>query len=172
MIPSGPQVPNGLISIASPRSREAAELVSVRVKGAQTITHPWVQEIGAPEPFIPAADAPEFAGAEPADLLRSVGRHWWCSHDVDRALADFPELEYTLGLLGNDRRRKPLAEAYAGLTRLTHQPVSRPVAPPADPAGRSSRPGWPPPATASGWRSQRPPRRPTRHCSRRAASPS
>lgn len=91
----------------------------------------WVQEIGAPEPFIPAADAPEFAIRSVRNLLTCSGLWgvtWWCSHDVDRALADFPELEYTLGLLSNDRRRKPLAEAYAELTRLPHQPVSRPVA--------------------------------------------
>jgi hypothetical protein len=38
---------------------------------------------------------------------------WWCSHDVDRSLADFPELEYSLGLLTNDGRPKPAAWAIA-----------------------------------------------------------
>lgn len=38
---------------------------------------------------------------------------WWCSHDVDRSLADFPELEYTLGLFDAEGRPKPIAEALA-----------------------------------------------------------
>ncbi|MFC7740273.1 hypothetical protein ACFQXA_03825 [Nocardiopsis composta] len=42
-----------------------------------------------------------------------MGVTWWCSHDVDRALADFPELEYDLGLLTVDRRPKPLGRRLA-----------------------------------------------------------
>lgn len=38
---------------------------------------------------------------------------WWCSHDVDRSLADYPELEYTLGLFDATGRRKPIADALA-----------------------------------------------------------
>lgn len=38
---------------------------------------------------------------------------WWCSHDVNRSLADFPELEYTLGLFDAEGRPKPIAEAVA-----------------------------------------------------------
>lgn len=76
----------------------------------------WVQETGAPEPHIPAADAPHLAratllnAAECADLW---GVTWWCSHDVDRSLADYPELEYTLGLFDSAGRPKPIAEALA-----------------------------------------------------------
>ncbi|WP_369009080.1 glycosyl hydrolase, partial [Streptomyces sp. RP5T] len=76
----------------------------------------WVQETGAPDPHIPAADAPHFAretilnAAGCADLW---GVTWWCSHDVDRSLADFPELEYTLGLFDAQGRPKPTAEAVA-----------------------------------------------------------
>jgi len=40
---------------------------------------------------------------------------WWCSHDVDRSLADFPELEYTLGLLDSDRAVKPIGRRFAEL---------------------------------------------------------
>ncbi|MBK3645801.1 glycosyl hydrolase [Streptomyces sp. MBT33] len=76
----------------------------------------WVQETGAPEPHIPAADAPHLAratllnAAECADLW---GVTWWCSHDVDRSLADYPELEYTLGLFDSAGRPKPIAEEFA-----------------------------------------------------------
>ena len=76
----------------------------------------WVQETGAPEPHIPAADAPEFARAtvrNAAECAGLWGVTWWCSHDVDRALADYPELEYTLGLFDSAGRPKPIAEAFA-----------------------------------------------------------
>lgn len=76
----------------------------------------WVQETGAPEPHIPAADAPEFARATVRNAAQCAGLWgvtWWCSHDVDRSLADFPELEYTLGLFDSTGRPKPIAEAFA-----------------------------------------------------------
>ena len=41
------------------------------------------------------------------------GVTWWCSHDVDRALADYPELEYSLGLFDSAGRPKPVAQALA-----------------------------------------------------------
>ena len=76
----------------------------------------WVQETGAPEPHIPAADAPEFARAtvrNAAECAGLWGVTWWCSHDVDRSLADYPELEYTLGLFDSAGRAKPIAGAFA-----------------------------------------------------------
>jgi hypothetical protein len=76
----------------------------------------WIQETGAPEPHIPAADAPEFARAtvrNAAECAGLWGVTWWCSHDVDRSLADFPELEYTLGLFDSSGRPKPIAQALA-----------------------------------------------------------
>ncbi|MCX4758876.1 glycoside hydrolase 5 family protein [Kitasatospora purpeofusca] len=77
----------------------------------------WLQEVGAPAPHITAADAARFTGATVAAVLDCPdlwGVTWWCSHDVDRSLADFPELEYSLGLLTNDRRVKPAGERLAG----------------------------------------------------------
>ncbi|MEU0104563.1 glycosyl hydrolase [Streptomyces sp. NPDC006251] len=76
----------------------------------------WVQEIGAPEPHIPAADAPGFARATVRNAAGCEGLWgvtWWCSHDVDRSLADYPELEYTLGLFDSRGRAKPIATALA-----------------------------------------------------------
>ncbi|MFE9646063.1 glycosyl hydrolase [Streptomyces sp. NPDC006365] len=76
----------------------------------------WVQETGAPEPHIPAPDAPGFARAtvlNAAECTHLWGVTWWCSHDVDRSLADFPELEYTLGLFDSTGRAKPIASALA-----------------------------------------------------------
>jgi endo-1,4-beta-mannosidase len=89
----------------------------------------WLQEVGAPAPHIPPEQAAEFALATIANALDCpdlYGVTWWCSHDVDRALADFPEVEYSLGLLANDGRVKP---AGAAVARLVEQ-VRRDWAPP------------------------------------------
>jgi hypothetical protein len=91
----------------------------------------WLQEVGAPVPHLGPAHVERFA----QDTLRHAAGHdrlwgvtWWCSHDVDRSLADFPELEYTLGLLGADRTVKPLGRAVAEvLPSLRDRPA------PADP---------------------------------------
>lgn len=49
-----------------------------------------------------------------------MGVTWWCSHDVDRSLADYPELEYTLGLFDSAGRAKPIAEAFAAAIAEPH----------------------------------------------------
>jgi hypothetical protein len=80
----------------------------------------WLQEVGAPAPHIPPARAAAFARAAIRNVLDCPdlwGVTWWCSHDVDRALADFPELEYGLGLLTNDGRVKPAGTAVARIVR-------------------------------------------------------
>jgi len=88
----------------------------------------WVQETGAPEPHIPAADAPRFARATVLNAAGCEGLWgvtWWCSHDVDRSLADYPELEYTLGLFDSTGRAKPIAGALAEtVAELRAKPVS------------------------------------------------
>ncbi|GIG61675.1 hypothetical protein Lfu02_60470 [Longispora fulva] len=87
---------------------------------AATATDParpvWLQEVGAPGPDISPADAPDFVRR----MLGAVtgnpalwGVTWWCSHDVDRALVDFPDREYDLGLFTTDHRIKPLAAELA-----------------------------------------------------------
>ncbi|MHA5048962.1 glycoside hydrolase 5 family protein [Streptomyces sp. SD15] len=76
----------------------------------------WLQEVGAPAPLIPAEHAAAFTEATVANALDCPdvwGVTWWCSHDVSRDLADFPELEYSLGLLTSDRRTKPTGHALA-----------------------------------------------------------
>ncbi|MFF9900131.1 glycosyl hydrolase [Streptomyces longispororuber] len=80
----------------------------------------WLQEVGAPAPLIPAADAAAFTETTVAAALDCAGLWgvtWWCSHDVSRSLADFPELEYSLGLLTNDGEVKPAGAALARLAK-------------------------------------------------------
>src|SRR5699024_5959623 len=80
----------------------------------------WLQEIGAPTPWVSAEDAAPFADTS----IRSALHHpaveavtWWCSHDVSRELADFPEVEYTLGLFDEHGAVKPVGEAISRIAR-------------------------------------------------------
>ncbi len=62
----------------------------------------WVQEVGAPRNVLPEHTVAPFIEAtvdQLADTPELFGITWWCSHDVSRSLADFPELEYDLGLI-------------------------------------------------------------------------
>ncbi|MEV0277078.1 glycosyl hydrolase [Streptomyces sp. NPDC050610] len=101
--------------------QHAAYLIELSKAWALDAHHPvWLQEVGAPAPHIPAEHAAAFTEATVANALDCAdvwGVTWWCSHDVDRALGDFPELEYGLGLLTNDRRVKPAGEAIARIVR-------------------------------------------------------
>ncbi|QRV02207.1 hypothetical protein JTE88_00130 [Arcanobacterium phocisimile] len=81
----------------------------------------WLQEIGSPSNYVDPGDSAQFLTA---NIERLMGVHgggtapnlnaitWWCSHDVSRSLADFPELEHTLGLCDSDGNVKPIGRAY------------------------------------------------------------
>lgn len=92
-------------------------LVSVAAAMSRDPDRPvWLQEIGAPLPDIPVDVAPEFTHRTLELVLPNPalwGVTWWCSHDIDRSLADFPDREYDLGLFTTDHQRKPLAQALA-----------------------------------------------------------
>ncbi|MFJ2924226.1 glycosyl hydrolase [Streptomyces massasporeus] len=127
-----------------PSEHHAAYLVELSKAWADDPHRPvWLQEVGAPAPLVPPEHAAAFTEATVANALDCPGLWgitWWCSHDVSRSLADFPELEYGLGLLTNDRKPKDTARAleraarepsYAAASRTTALVV------PADPAVRS-----------------------------------
>ncbi|MFD9218930.1 glycosyl hydrolase [Streptomyces sp. NPDC060064] len=95
----------------------------------------WLQEVGAPAPLVPAEHAAHFTEATVANALDCQdvwGVTWWCSHDVSRSLADFPELEYSLGLLTNDRQVKPAGRTIARIVEerrgKEHSPAPRTTA--------------------------------------------
>ncbi|MDQ0947866.1 hypothetical protein QFZ24_001789 [Streptomyces phaeochromogenes] len=122
----------------------AAYLIELSKAWADDPSRPvWLQEVGAPAPLVPAEHAAAFTEATVANALDCTdlwGITWWCSHDVSRDLADFPELEYGLGLLTNDRRPKDSARALARTAREhTYAPKTRTTAlvVPDSPAGRS-----------------------------------
>ncbi|MFG3226075.1 glycosyl hydrolase [Kitasatospora sp. NPDC048194] len=114
-------------------AQHAAYLVELSKAWAEDPARPvWLQEVGAPAPHIAPEDAARFTGATVAAVLDCPdlwGVTWWCSHDVHRSLADFPELEYGLGLLTTDRQVKPagarLAEAAAEVRRSWRPPKPR-----------------------------------------------
>ncbi|MGN8050091.1 glycoside hydrolase 5 family protein [Curtobacterium sp. 22159] len=96
----------------------------------------WLQEVGAPTNVVDPVDAATFTDRtirHVLDAQQVLGVTWWCSHDVARSLADFPELEYDLGLFTNDGRLKPAGEAFAALAREHGRraaPAPAPVAAP------------------------------------------
>lgn len=115
------------------RTLFADYLVQLADAWAEDTSRPiWLQEIGAPYPAVPHEQAADFLEASLRPLMDTPnlwGTTWWCSHDVSRKLADFPELEYTLGLLDSDRKVKPagarLAEMIAEEKRNPTVPVRR-----------------------------------------------
>lgn len=81
----------------------------------------WLQEVGAPSTHVPPGDVPDFVAGTIAHLTGLDGNPvveeleaitWWCSHDVSRDLADFPELEHSLGLIDSAGRIKPAGQAF------------------------------------------------------------
>lgn len=78
----------------------------------------WLQEVGAPSNCLTPEQTPDFLEATLRSAARTAnlwGVTWWCSHDVNRQLADFPELEYTLGLVDQSGTAKPIARRFAEL---------------------------------------------------------
>ncbi|WP_172191786.1 glycoside hydrolase 5 family protein [Actinomyces faecalis] len=100
----------------------------------------WLQEVGAPVTHVPASTAPDFLRETIAHLTGLDGQPaaqdltavtWWCSHDVSRELADFPELEHSLGLIASDGTVKPVGKAFRDTVREVHEHESRTTASPA-----------------------------------------
>lgn len=78
----------------------------------------WLQEVGAPANCLDEAEMPGFLEATLRSSARTAnlwGVTWWCSHDVSRELGDFPELEYSLGLIDQSGAAKPLGRRFAEL---------------------------------------------------------
>jgi endo-1,4-beta-mannosidase len=114
--------------------QHAAYLIELSKAWADDPHRPvWLQEVGAPAPLIPPEHAAAFTEVTVANALDCPdvwGVTWWCSHDVSRDLADFPELEYSLGLLTSDRQTKPAGEAIARIVKegRPHAPATRTTA--------------------------------------------
>ena len=78
----------------------------------------WLQEVGAPRPWTSDEHAPTFLHntiSTAAAMPEVMAITWWASHDVSRELADFPELEYSLGLFDSNGRIKREGETMRDL---------------------------------------------------------
>ena len=102
-------------SVAS--DRHAEYMIELSRGFATDPTRPiWLQEIGAPSNCLTPEQTPDFLEATVRSAARTEnlwGVTWWCSHDVSRELADYPELEYTLGLIDNGGAAKPIGKRFA-----------------------------------------------------------
>ncbi|WP_052460847.1 glycoside hydrolase 5 family protein [Microbacterium gorillae] len=93
----------------------------------------WAQELGAPRNVLPSSSIRPFIDetiGQLADAPDLTGITWWCSHDVSRALGEYPPLEYDLGLIDENGAIKDegrwVAEAVA-VARDTTPRTDRPV---------------------------------------------
>lgn len=80
----------------------------------------WLQEVGAPENVLATEDTPEFcrrAVEKALDCPNLWGVTWWCSHDVPSSMADFPQLEYSLGLFDETGKLKPIGREFGNLAK-------------------------------------------------------
>jgi endo-1,4-beta-mannosidase len=80
----------------------------------------WLQEIGAPGNVVDERDVAEFcrASVEHAlDCSNLYGVTWWCSHDVDHGMADFPPFEHDLGLFDELGTLKPIGREFKELAQ-------------------------------------------------------
>lgn len=110
----------------------ARYLVELAAAWSDDPTRPvWLQEVGAPSTHVTADQAPDFLRAtleqlDGAPNLEAVT--WWCSHDVSRTLPDFPELEYSLGLLDAQGHAKPIGRQLAEMVPdLRRRPIAEPA---------------------------------------------
>ena len=109
----------------------------------------WVEEIGVANGWMPEEYKPEFMEHTVRNIAatgKAWGITWWSSHDVDRTIKDFNELEYTLGLLDIHNKPKPLGIKFkalaAELRRNPPQIVPRPLALVIPDAGLATK-SWP-----------------------------
>ncbi|MFD7311872.1 glycosyl hydrolase [Promicromonospora sp. NPDC059942] len=116
----------------SPQSVRHAEWMIELSKAfaAQPGRRVWLQEVGAPSMNLAEAEMPEFCArtieaALTTDDLYAIT--WWCSHDVTRDLADYKDLEYSLGLLDTENRVKPLGRRFAEVIAEARAAGSRPA---------------------------------------------
>ncbi|MBM6700311.1 glycosyl hydrolase [Bifidobacterium pullorum subsp. saeculare] len=78
----------------------------------------WLQEIGAPGNVIDPEDTVAFCTRAVESALECPGLYgitWWCSHDVNHAMGDFPPFEHDLGLFDEHGELKPIGREFGRL---------------------------------------------------------
>ena len=101
--------------------RHAEYLVQLAAAWHTDASRPvWLQEVGVPTTVVDPGDAVAFLEQtvrHAAGVAGLSGITWWCSHDVSRAMLDFPPVEYDLGLVDEHGTVKPTGRAFAALAR-------------------------------------------------------
>ena len=101
-----------------------------------------MQELGASQQWVPPGNIPNYLTLTFLSnwLEGAAGYLWWCSHDIDPSFAvpdeglykeystarvqrenKFSELNYDMGILDNDNRPKPAAEAFELSTGIVEE---------------------------------------------------
>jgi endo-1,4-beta-mannosidase len=78
----------------------------------------WVEETGVADGWMPEEYKPVFMEHTVRNIAatgKAWGVTWWCTHDIDRSIKDFDDLEYTLGLLDLNNKPRPLGKKFAEL---------------------------------------------------------
>ena len=78
----------------------------------------WVEEIGVSPDWVPADQMTSHVESlvrNSVETGKIWGVTWWCSHDINPTIHGFNKLEYTLGLLDQQNRPKPLGKTLARL---------------------------------------------------------
>lgn len=92
----------------------------------------WLQEYGASIEWLTTGTPAGFLDRATAAALTVGdlwGITWWCSHDIDRSLGGFIDLEYDLGLLTVDNVVKSEGERFRSIIAAARpDPVARPTA--------------------------------------------
>jgi hypothetical protein len=121
---------NGTAQHYGPLSEESTRHAEYLVELSKAFAHDperpvWLQEIGAPGNVIDPGDAPAFCRQSVEHVLDTqnlYGVTWWCSHDVDSSLADFPPFEHDLGLFDESGALKPIGKEFS---QLAHEKASK-----------------------------------------------
>ena len=80
----------------------------------------WLQECGVSTHWLQQSTPEDFVTqvlTATATVENLWGITWWCSHDIERRLGGFAELEYDLGLLTVRNEVKPMGEQFRKMVR-------------------------------------------------------
>ncbi|WP_232481457.1 glycoside hydrolase 5 family protein [Arthrobacter sp. YN] len=84
----------------------------------------WLQEFGIATEWAQDLEHDDFAEKAALSALSVDGLWgvtWWCSHDIDRGLGAFVELEYDLGLFTTDNQLKPTGQRLKAIMEEVRQ---------------------------------------------------
>ncbi|MFP4580062.1 MAG: glycoside hydrolase 5 family protein [Candidatus Sumerlaeia bacterium] len=111
----------GALKRGGPLSPQSVQLAAAMTAIAKAYAHDpakpvWIQEFGASEDWMSAEIIPDFMEQTIRNAVKAGATWftWWCSHDITREFC-MEELEYTLGLMTINNKRKPQAETFRKL---------------------------------------------------------